>query len=135
MAHSDASKRNLAPARSAHINRRLLPSDTHYFQTLRGGQLQGTMATFKDKSGLPPAFNENGGTQQPGGLWRPWIGKEESPGVDRVSLGNVSTLMSVSGFQNSNKVFLTFNSQAHSFHGNQSFTKLPKIPHFVHPVR
>lgn len=93
------------------------------------------MASFKANTGLPPAFNENGGNQQPGELWRPWAGKEESPSMDRVSLGSVSTLMSLFGLQKSNKVFLTFNSQAHSFDGDQSFTKHPKISHFVHPVK
>lgn len=42
------------------------------------------MATFKANSGLVLAEN---GTQPPGGLWRPWAGKEETPSVDRVSLG------------------------------------------------
>lgn len=55
--------------------------------------------------------------------------------MDRVSLGSVSTLMCLFGLQKSNKVFLTFNSQAHSFDGDQSFTKHPKISHFVHPVK
>lgn len=93
------------------------------------------MGTFKANTGLPPAFNENGGTQRPGGLWRPWAGKDPSPSVDSVSLGNISTLMSAFGLQQSNKVFLPFNSQALSFHGDQSLTKHPKIPRFVHPVR
>lgn len=93
------------------------------------------MGTFKANTGLPPAFNENGGTQRPGGLWRPWAGKDPSPSVDSVSLGNISTLMSAFGLQQSNKVFLPFNSQALSFHGDQSLTKHSKIPRFVHPVR
>lgn len=136
VARSGASKRNLAPARGAQINRRLLPSDTDSFQTVRGWRLHGTMATFRADSGLPPAFNENDGTQQPRGLWRPWADKEESPsGGGRVSLGNVSTLMSAFSLDKSNKIFLTCISQTQSFHGEQTFTKHPKMLRFVHPVR
>lgn len=135
VARSDASKRNLAQARRAPINRRLPSSDAHSFSTPRGWQLQGNMAAFTAESGLPSAFNENSGTHRPGGLWRPWTGEDDRPGVDRVSFGNSSALTSVCASQKSNEIFLTFNPQAHSSHGNQSLAKQPKIPTFVHPVR
>lgn len=93
------------------------------------------MATFTANSGLPSAFNESGGTRQPGGLWRPWTEGEDSPGVDRVSLGKVPALVSVCGSQKPKKVFLTFNPQARSSHGDRPLAKQPKTPPFVHPVR
>lgn len=91
------------------------------------------MATFTGNSGLPSAFNGSGGSRQPGGLWRPWTGGEDSLG--KVSFGKVSALVSVCGSQKPKKVFLTFNPQARSSHGDQPLAKQPKTPPFVHPVR